>query len=209
MTPERIRFEELLPFYASDTLSADDKAFVERFLTDNPQAQASMLFASGLKQAASTLVLEQPTSKREERFMLKLAQQKTLRLVRTEPNEVSAARTGLIRGWWFGITGLGMAGIAATLLLMPGLLKTGILHMDQLDGRPDVVLTLADNVIPSQEAFLENLAQFHAEIVQQTEEDGHYRVLVDLQNRSADQHRLIDAMLTSGQLQDYTVLAAR
>lgn len=50
---ERLRFEELLVFYVNDTLSADDKNFMESYLERFPEHQAQVAFMQSLNMAVN------------------------------------------------------------------------------------------------------------------------------------------------------------
>jgi len=208
MMTDRQRFEVLMPFYVNGTLSAADKAFVQAYLAKHDQAQASLGWTSNIQQAIKDLTSEQPDEKRVSRFLDKVAGQQTGVVI----NPVSKHQpdpTGGLKVWWLALTGLGSAVLAATLVLIPGFFPTGVLHWDQLDGRPDVQLTLADNVSPSDPQFLASLEQHGCQVLGQTQADGHYQLLVDLKNRAHNQHALIKTLKDQGQLESYTLLASR
>lgn len=48
-TPEQSRFEQLLPFYVSNKLSPEDKAFVEGYSAAHPNAKKAIQFAEQLR----------------------------------------------------------------------------------------------------------------------------------------------------------------
>jgi predicted nucleic acid-binding protein len=207
MTLDRERFELLLPFYVNGTLSAEDKAFVDAYLAEHEQARESLAWTSSIQQTVQCVANSPPDEQRVAQFLLKLtADQAT---VNQSPKAQHLQLPSVRRqGWWF-LTGMAMAALAASLVLTPGLFPAGVLHWDQLDGRPDLQLTLADNLKPSDPLVVAYLEQHGAQVLEQTEADGHYLIKIDLKNRAHDQHRLIRAMIDQGQLESYTLLASR
>lgn len=207
MTDDRERFEQILPFYVNGTLPPDDVAFVEQWLATDAKAQEELAFVVGLQRAAHGLLAVEPDTERLNRFLGKL--EKIQPPAAEFAKELVRPAFQSLKGWWLGLAGLAVAATAATLVLTPGLAPTGVLHSDQLDGRPDVELVLAENITPNHEVVLGHLQRFNARIVAQSEQDGRHRIAVDLQNRAADQHELIVALQDAGHLEAFTILASR
>lgn len=57
----QIRFQALLPFYVNNTLSIDDRTFVEQYLQEHPDAQAQLKFEQYLIAA-----MREPVSERAD-----------------------------------------------------------------------------------------------------------------------------------------------
>ena len=209
MTPDRERFEGLLPFYLNGTLGEQDVAFVEQFLNSDSKAQDSLQFARHLQDAIRECANDQPDSEQVARFLRKFNHRQQSKTV--APASGGAAQQAFVKlkGWWLGLVGVAVAAGAAVLVLTPSLAPTGALHGDRLDGRPDLELILAQNITPSHEEVLAHLQRFNGRIVAQFEQDGHHRIVIDLQNRAADQHDLIVALQDAGHLEGFTVLASR
>lgn len=215
MTPEQKRFEELLPFYANGTLPPADMAFMQDYLARNASANKALSFVRHIQKTVQHGSYEQPPAASVERFLNKWTQTSELLQSSDKPKPVTERVTRepstgeRFRAWWIGLAGLGVAAMAVTVLLLPGLATVGVLHSDGLDGKPDLELVLAQNISPDHEIVRAHLKRFNGQIVERSEQDGLHRVSVDLQNRAADQHELIAALQNDGQLKSYTLLATR
>ena len=208
MMGDRERFEQLLPFYVNRTLPPDDVAFVEQWLATDAKAQEDLAFVTHLQRAAHGMLALEPDAQKLNRFLDKLERAQASAVLESTPDvPVPAFQT--LKGWWLGLAGLAVAATVATLVLVPGLAPTGALHADQLDGRADIELVLAQSVTPDHEAVVAHLQRFNGQIVAQSEQDGRHRITVDLQNRAADQHELIAALEDAGHLEGFTILASR
>lgn len=208
MTADRERFEHLVPFYVNGTLSGADKAFVDAYLDKHEHARQSLTWTTNVQQTIQTLADPQPDDQRLARFLEKAAATSVTSTEYAPMNNTPCAQARL-KGWGWVLTGLGVAAMAATLVIAPTLVPSGSLHWDQLDGRPDVQLTLAKNLNPSDPLVEAYLAKHDGQIVGQTLADGHHQIEVDLKNRAQDQHRLIQDMTDQGHLESYTLLATR
>lgn len=110
------RFEDLKEAYALDTLPEEERLEFERYLSDNPSAQAEV---EGLSSVASLLALAPPEQKQPARLRRSLMSQ-----VRSEARESGSAYTagschGSREGWakrLFGPRGLGAVAVAAALI---------------------------------------------------------------------------------------------
>lgn len=215
MTPQQERFENLLPFYVNGTLEGGELAFMQDYVARHPHAERALALTKHIQQTVQTLGQEQPQPAVVESFLNKWAQTQTD--AQTVPLPKAAIRTAThtssamdkLRGWWIGLAGLGVAAIAATLVLMPGFAVLGALHLDDLDGKPDLEVVLSQNISLEHEAVIAHLKRFNGQIVAQSEQDGYHRISIDLQNRAADQHELIAALQSDGYLQSYILLASR
>lgn len=208
MMSDRERFEHLLPFYVNATLSVADKRFVESYLAEHEHARASLALTLHIEQTIQGLAHRDPDDERVRRFLDKLALEQASLNDRVSAREQLPFSSGRQK-WWLVLAGFGGAALASMLLLLPGLFPGSALHWDQLDGRPDVQLTLAENLTPSDPVVVAYLEQHNAQILEQTEVDGRYRIVVDLKSRAHDQHPLIQAMRDQGHLESYTLLAVR
>lgn len=56
------RFSELLPWYVNGTLSAEDRAWVDRYLADHPEARAELEWFSSLQRRIHETVPEVPAT---------------------------------------------------------------------------------------------------------------------------------------------------
>ena len=213
MTPERERFEELLPFYVNGTLEGDDLVFVKRYLETDQQAQQSLAITTGLKEMVGGLAAQEPNSQQLESFLNKWQQRQSARVSAGVPTAARATGNrpsdGGLKGWWLAFVGVGAAALVATMVAMPGLLPKGLLHLDQLDGQADLTLVLSPNLTPDDEVVVAHLERFGAQVVAYNEQEGGHRISVDLQNRAANQHAVIEAMQSAGHLQDYALVAER
>ncbi|MCD8503860.1 MAG: hypothetical protein LRY61_11635 [Burkholderiaceae bacterium] len=215
MTPQQKRFERLVPFYVNGTLEGDDLAFMQDYLAHHPNAERALALTKHIQQTVQTLVQEQPQAATVDRFLNKWAQTQTdpqnVRLPKAATHAATHTSSAMdeLSGWWIGLAGLGVATMAATLMLMPGFAPLGALHLDGLDGRPDLEVVLAQNISPDHETVIAHLKRFNGQIVAQSEQDGYHRISIDLQNRAADQHELIAVLQSDGHLQSYTLLASR
>lgn len=216
MTPQQMRFESLLPFYVNGTLPPDDLAFMQDYLARQPNADQALALTKHIQQTVQTMVHEQPQAATVERFLDKWAVTRTDSKTGTTPKKPAACLASRrsstmdkLGGWWVGLAGLSAVAITATLVLMPGFMTLGALHLDGLDGKPDLEIVLTQNITPSHESVAAHLERFNGLIVAQSKQDGYHRISVDLQNRAADQHALIVALQSDGHLQSYTLLASR
>ena len=217
MTNDQQRFEQLLPFYVNGTLTEQEREFVSAYLAKHNHARQSLTWTSSIQRTIQDLGSVAPDDQRVNRFLQKLAeqqqpkhtQQKNQSSVPSFLGLAGARENGSRRDWWLVIMGFGFAGLATLLVLMPGLFQNSVLHWDQLDGRADIRVTLAENVKPSDPVVIASLQRYNAMVLEQKEVDGRYELLVDLKRRSHDQHPLIQAMRDDGHLESYTLLAAR
>lgn len=216
MTPQQMRFESLLPFYVNRTLQPDDLAFMQDYLARQPYADRALALTKHIRQTVQTMVREQPQAVTVERFLDKWAETRADSKTGTMPKKAAACSASRrsstmdkLCGWWIGLAGLSVAALTATLVLVPGLTTHGALHVDGLDGQPDLEIVLAQNIKPSHDSVAAHLERFNGVIVAQSEQDGYHRISVDLQKRAADQHALISALQSDGCLQSYTLLASR
>lgn len=66
------RFSELLPFYLNQTLDADDKASMEQYLANHPEARLELKFDEFLRDAAKSIKPPRPESERLNELMRRL-----------------------------------------------------------------------------------------------------------------------------------------
>lgn len=202
MDEQRERFEALLPFYQNGTLTPEEQAWVQAYLRDQPAVAASMQFAQHLQATVRDVVEPnlQPTAVQVQRMLQRV-------------DQARLAAAPRVTRWWHewvvGFAGMGMAATAVVLILTVSPLSLGVLHMDELDGRPDLELVLAPGVSPDHETVVAQLQKHEGVIVGHTQVDGHYRLAVDLPRRSGRQHALVQDMQASGHLHDYTLLASQ
>lgn len=213
MTPQQKRFERLLPFYVNGTLERDDLAFMQDYLVRHEGAARALALTRHIQQTVQSMAHEQPQASAVERFITKWAQasqqSRPLAKPATDPVARGPSMGAKFNAWWIGLVGLGVAAMVATVLLLPGVTTVGALHVDGLDGRPDLEVVLAQNISPDHQAVIAHLKRFNGQIVAQSEQDGYHRISIDLQNRAADQHELIAVLQSDGHLQSYTLLASR
>src|ERR1700716_964077 len=77
------RFDELLPFYVNGTLSADDRSWVESYLSEHPVARAELQWYESLQ----TKLREDVPAVSSE-----VGMERALRRIRTEGPAPAAAR---------------------------------------------------------------------------------------------------------------------
>lgn len=202
MSDERQRFEMLVPFYLNGTLSQQDLRFVQTYLRDHPQAQQSLAFAQHLQQTVrqTTLISMQPTDEQVHRMMRRAS--------KAHPGGASVFRDGW-RNLVIAFSGVGLVAIAASLVLSVTPLSLGSLHVDSLNGMPDLELVLSADIGPGHEAIIAHLQKYDGVVISHTAVDGLHRVAVDLKNRAAHQEALIQDLQASGYLEGYTLLASR
>lgn len=200
---ERQRLEELLPFYLNNTLSDSDRMFVQDVLRRQPGLSNSVFFNECVQRGIKALGSEQvPDPARINRLIARW-------------NESSQSRrSAQVRDSWFSrlllaIPSMGVAAVAASLVVGVGALPLGILHGDTWDGMADLRLSLASGIDPDHEVVLANLERHDGVIVNQSQQDGRYLIYVDLRNRAASQHNLIRSLQASGHIDGYTLLASR
>jgi hypothetical protein len=207
-TPDKNRFEQLLPFYLNGSLADEDKAFVENFLSLHPEANDSVEFTRHLKDTVRHLAPAQPDEQQVKRMAQRWAVEKGFVTENANNNKPSSGR-----GWHFGIfaafTALGAAAVGAALMFSISPIQLGLLHNDDHDGLADLELILASGITPDHEIIVAHFQKFNAVIVSHTEQDGRHRVSVDLKSRATHQYALIQTLQTSGHLQGYTLVASR
>jgi len=208
--PEQKRFEHLLPFYLNRTLADDDQAFVENYLSLNPEANASLAFTRHLRNTVLDLAEDEP---QEQRIKIMVQRWSAAKGLVTDNATANSNKPNAGRGWHFGIfvafTAMGAAAFGAALLLSVNPTQLGLLHIDGHDGRADLEFVLTSGITPDHEIVLAHLEKYNAVILRRTEQDGRHRISIDLQSRAKHQHVLIESLLASGHLHAYTLLAER
>ena len=224
------RFEELVPFFLNGTLGHEDRAFVEAFLQQHHAAKDSLSFNSHIRQTIQSLT---PDTLPEQSRIDRLLDRWSKTLKNPSKHDLKASRySGLpdagqyaparkisrLARWWSAVVDTGVSVVvstgvvvfaAAVLLLNIHAMPQFQLHQDNWDGQPDIELLLAPGIKPDHETVVAQLERFNGMIVDQFLDDDRYRISVDLKNRAAYQHHLIDALQTSGHLDDYVLLANR
>lgn len=66
---DRQRFSELLPFYVNDTLGAEDRAWMDSYLTAHPEVQNEKRFVERLAKMTEETVSPVPQAQRLEQFL--------------------------------------------------------------------------------------------------------------------------------------------
>lgn len=204
MSTAQERFEKLLPFYANGTLSAQDKAFIDEYLGQVPQAAQSLAFTEGLRDTVKTYA---PTKLEDHQVQNMLRRWSATQP--TAPPEVpmvKPAKRGLFSwGWWSGSFALAMTALLV-LVVSPG--ERGVLHLDGLDGKPDLELRLADGVSPDHADVQNALQKSNAIVLAHSEQDGKHRLTLDLDDRARTQPTLIDELAANGHLESYILIAS-
>lgn len=204
MSAAQERFERLLPFYVNGTISEQDRAFVDEYLGQVPQAAQSLAFTQSLRATVKTYA---PTKLKDHQVQNMLRRWST-----TQPAAPFSAPMAKPpqRGWfsWARLSGGFALAIAALLVvtIAPG--EWGMLHPDGLDGKPDLELRLANGVSPDHPGVKNALQKSNAVVLAQSEQDGKHSLTLDLDDRVRTQPTLIDELASNGHLDSYTLLAS-
>jgi hypothetical protein len=200
---ERVRFELLLPFYVNVTLDVDDHAFVKAYLDKNPQAMRQLKLAELMQAAAAHQSSDEPDERRVSQFMA--------RWQTATSHTQGASNARLPQSGWFqglmrpSLVALATLTIAASVAFVE-VPDSRVLHPDLLDGRPDLLVTLAQGVGADDPDLQLALSEAGGVILQQhTSEQGH-ELQIDLPHRAKTQANLIERLRQDNKLQSYALL---
>ena len=204
MTAAQERFEKLLPFYVTGKISVQDKAYVDEYLGQVPEAAQSLAFTESLRDTIRSQPLTEPN---EQRVQSMLQRWSATQSVRTPVPPMSGLAP---RRWpsWIELSGGFVLAVMASLVIVmtPG--ELGVLHLDGLDGKPDLQLRLKAGVSPEHLAVQSALQRSSAVVLARSEQDGKHTLTLDLNNRARTQASLLDELASNGHLDSYTLLAS-
>lgn len=208
MTDDQKRFEMLLPFYLTGKIDAQDRQFIESYLTSNRQAVGSLKFGKVIQNAVLDFAPKAaPDSERIERISRRLASHRA--------GEMASKKQQKTPQWWssfwqYLIGGFTVATTATAVVVGMSLAPMHAFHFDALNGEADMILILSDGVSPEHDAIREAIVQLNAVVIEQSQRDGRHEISIDLFNRNIEQHReLIESLQANGYLHEYTLIAAQ
>lgn len=198
------RFEALLPFYLNGTLTLEQRAFVEQFLSANQANIRLVQFSQEIQQAVQSRAPSKELNfARVNNFLDRWSN-----TVQASCDHAPALTSP--PSWGFTLRKLvGSLAFAATVALCVFVPEPSniCLYQDALDGRADVKLVLAKNKSLNDTDILEHLTQAHAVIVGQNFDGTHQHIDVDLDGRCLNQDTLIHGLESAGYLTAYSLLA--
>lgn len=204
MSTAQTRFEELLPFYLNGTISAQDRAFIDEYLGQVPQAAQSLVFLQSLRDTVKAEVVAKPQNHQVQNMLRRWSATQPATSLATPTTELGRRRSFS----WHWLSGGFAFAIAALLVMVIMPQEQGVLHLDSLDGKPDLELRLASGVTPDHAAVQDALEKSNAVVLAQSEQDGRHRLTLDLDARARTQSDLIEGLTLSGHLDGYTLLAS-